>query len=408
MFFRMGYVFNWQMSERFWNLAHAKDATQFTIQDLRNVVEVVAEGAMTEQRFQDLQDGWFETSYIRPADKERYLQVVRNSSIETHWKVLLENALDVLEAAAARSTSLDDRLGLIASNVYLVQDFLRAQKAKLLDMTFLTHFAKAANLPDVPNIVFAQGLSFGLSRVADVALCVFYTVSAKTGLEYVSLDDEAEHELLVEYLRLHGGDVAEWDCVPNSIFLSTEFHRKVAQFLEGKQVPDRVAVKPRPVFAFGKVPVGLGETAAPLTPELAGVIVLDEDLFAEVQKFGLVDVLEHLSATFRVILDANLVHSRETLSVVPIEHATDLYAVVEYARVAERGSLGEGASPFRIGVVYALERQSPGALSLSDFVTAHASAFHALLKDAPADEAGLPAFGEKLRAMANSVAGLAD
>ncbi|MHA1732712.1 MAG: hypothetical protein ACTSU5_12275 [Promethearchaeota archaeon] len=377
MAFNSGYIYNLQTSERFQNLTRTQDAQVFTVKDLEDLMDVIEAGAISEHRLEEISDTWYDNRYIPTEAKGRYANAIARASIPEHYKILLENIVDILASGQASTMKYLDRMGLIAGNLYFLQHMMAGFNARLLDMTFLTHFKQDEKILKLMAGEIAHGITFGLSHRDDTSLCTFYTLSVENNVEFISLGDEEEERLLDQYLALHEKYIDVWDNVPNSIPLDFEFHKKLREFSEAKQVPDRVGVKATPVFFYGHV-LSSGKTFKMGGSDGGGVVVLDDFWFRKVQKFHLVEILDSLRSTFLAFLDVKLINSNRTIGIVPVAYNGEIFLIVEINQLTSAGA--GSAFPQRLGVVYHLDRVlQAGGTSLSELVKAHISLLPGLL-----------------------------
>ncbi len=369
MAFNGGYIYNLQTSERFQNLTKRLDAEVFTVKEFLDVIDVIEAGAFTEDRLEEISEEWFATKYIPTKRIDQYNQVIERSAIPDHFKILLQNIVDIMASGQTSSMNYLDRMGLIAGNLFFIQNTLKAFNARLLDLTYLTHVKYSKALMSLVQGDIAQGISFGLSNKKNTSLCTFYTLNVAYNMEFISLADEEERKLLEDYLGLHQQYIDIWDHKPNSIPLDFKFHKKLVEFSEAKQIPDRVSVKATPVCFYGQIWTKgyvnkLGEEST------GNLVVLDQNRFELMREFHMVEILESLRSTFIAFMDVNLINTKRTFSLVPIAFRNDIFLIIEYNELIAADSGKK--FPQRLGIIYHVERTLQASpTSLSDIVKRH-------------------------------------
>lgn len=379
MTFQSGYIYSVKLSKTFRNLSQTLDSRPFTAREFLDLLEVIEEGALTPDRLEELVADWSGSKTILPDDAALFLKLVRLWPIPDLFKTCLRDVVTRLVAANRKSTSLHDRLGLIAGNIYFVQEFLRNQGAQLLNLTFLTHFKKAEKVLELSQGHFARGLSFGIARNSlGLSLCSFYSVDVDQDEGFVSVDASSRFEdaLLEDYSQLHHTAIEQWDNRINSVPLDLDWTATIANLLDTECHITPVPVIATPVFHYAFVQTHSGQTLHLGKEHSDKIIVEDRDLFAHVNQFHLVDLLEYLRQIILIFMDVSFVNSEETVGVIPIAYRDEVYLIIEYGRLAP-----DGKHTHRLGSVYHVEEDPFTDMTLHELVKEHISTLSNLYED---------------------------
>lgn len=379
MAFKAGYIYNFQMSPEFRNLSRTLDRSPFTVQEFLDLIEAVELGALSLDRLDEMKENWA-SKYILPNEKDVYLEMIAHAKISPAFKTQLGEIVDMLVAAQSKAISLDDRLGLIASNFYTIQDFLQNQGAELLNINFLTHFHTSEKIMSLSRGNIARGLSFGLARnTRGVLLSTFKTINLKDEQEFFSVfkSNRIEDQLLEEYTQLHQDKLESWDNRVNSVAVDPRFQNKITNLLDTRASPDRFEVSVAPAFFYGSFLVQddvwiLGQDA----PEK--VIVEDRALYEATEQYHMSKLLESLRSTILIFMDVNFLNSTETLGVVPIAFQNSIYLIIEYNRLVDGGPQTQ-----RLGVVYQVKSNPGSGLTLTQLVKRHIPVFAKIVNSLP-------------------------
>ncbi|MHA1732731.1 MAG: hypothetical protein ACTSU5_12370 [Promethearchaeota archaeon] len=357
MAFRAGYIYSLHMSAEFQKLSSTLNSTPFSEQEWLDLIEVVELGAVDIERLREIRNDWG-SRYVLPRDGPVFREVLERSKVPEPFKRELGSALDELVRVSSAGTDPTDRLGMIAGNIFFLQDFTRAQNAQVFNLNFLTHFKKEKRVLELSRGSLGRGISFGLAREGDVGFCSFKTLHVHDDAEFIALENTLEFALVREYVRLHGSAFDGWDHVVNSVPVKGSFQNRVLNLMGTRSSASAFPAFVAPVLYYGTVVLPDGTVS--LGADSGGVLVENRDLLEKVEQFHLVDLLEYLRAVFTSFLDPALINSDETMAFVPVGFGGDLYLVVEYNRALDKGS-----APQRLGVVYRVYvvPEAPGTIS---------------------------------------------
>lgn len=363
MAFSAGYLYTVHMSAAFQNLSSTLNLLPFSEQEWMDLIEAIEMDAVDIPRLEEFRQNW-KSRYVLQRDFPVYKQMVESAVISVEFKRELDRILDSFVKATTKSTNPLDRLGMIASNLYFLQNFTRAQDAKILSLNFLTHFKKDKIAVDLSRGNLARGISFGLAREGPVSLCTFKGLNVHDNFDFITLENSLEFALLKEYLRLHQHKIDKWDNRINSIEEHPIFRDHIFNLLETRNTPSSFPAVIQPVFFYGTLQ--LENTTVKLGDPERQIVVEDTSLLKKTGEFHLVEMLEYLRAVFTAFLDPTFINSEETLGVVPIGYKDDVYLIVEYNKLAKDGAVNQ-----RLGLVYHVAVDPNGKSTLSDVCKIH-------------------------------------